>query len=123
MRRVLVCGPRTWNSYGRIFWALAALKRDIGPFVVVHGGANGADKMAGRAAHALGLKEEVHIPDWRPHGVYDAGAGFKRNIIMLESGIYLVLAFGWGKGTRHTISNARERGMRLRHYHPALTKV
>lgn len=108
--RVLVCGSRRWTDGRRIAAHLATLP--MGTTVVV-GGAVGADHLAAREAHGLGLKVEVHAADWARHG---RRAGVLRNLEMLDSGVDLVLAFwdGVSKGTQHTISEARNRGIPVR---------
>ena len=105
--RVLVCGSRNWPDAGVIILQLARLPKDA---VVVHGGARGADRCAGRAAAMYGLTVEEHPADWNRHG---KRAGVMRNLEMLDSGIDLVLAFQCegSRGTQHTIDEARRRGV------------
>jgi len=77
---------------------------------VIHGGASGADTMAGDAALLLGCPVVVFLPDWEKYG---KRAGFVRNDEMLDEGPDLVIAF-WNqtsKGTKYTIDKARERGI------------
>jgi len=102
--RVLVCGSRSWHEKDIIRERLAILPAGS---VIVHGGANGADKMAGQAARDLGLKQEVYLPDWNRHG---KSAGFVRNMTMLRTKPNLVLAFwdGHSRGTNHTVEHARQ---------------
>jgi hypothetical protein len=78
--------------------------------IIVHGGAHGADRMAGELAHALGLEERVMLPDWDGRG---RRAGIERNIAMLDLYPDRVLAFwdGASTGTGHTIHEARRRGI------------
>jgi hypothetical protein len=65
--------------------------------VVVHGGAPGADSLAGDiAGRILGLQVEVHPADWAKYG---KAAGPIRNQEMLDSGIDFALQFPGGKGT------------------------
>jgi hypothetical protein len=86
---------------------LSALTRGT---IIVHGGARGADRMAGELAHALGLQERVMLPDWNSYG---HRAGFIRNLAMLDLDPERVLAFwdGASTGTGHTIAEARRRGI------------
>jgi hypothetical protein len=107
LRRVLVCGSRTWTDGARIGRRLAQLPPGV---VIVTGGSVGADHLAAREAHALGLKVELHPADWIKHG---SRAGFIRNVAMLDSGVQLVLAFwdGQSPGTKHTIREAGRRSI------------
>lgn len=94
--RVLVTGSRTWTEQSIIRGALRLVQREAPPWDLrlVHGGAVGADTLANDLALSMGWDGvEVHRPIWRPDGVYDPKAGFKRNQRMVDSGIDLCLAF------------------------------
>jgi hypothetical protein len=58
--RVLVCGSRGWNYKKTIIDRLTRLPREA---VVMHGGARGADALAGEIAEALGHRVEVFPAD------------------------------------------------------------
>lgn len=108
---VLVCGSRDWPDDQRIMDRLADLKREHGTFTVLHGGAFGADSAAGAAARALDLPVTVMPADWKAHG---RGAGYRRNMAMLDQQPDLVVAFTTGsRGTQHTIDEAPRRGIPL----------
>lgn len=79
-----------------------------GSFMVIHGGAKGADDAAWFAAKKLGIHAQVERPDW---GLYGRRAGALRNLSMLEKKPALVVALwdGHSKGTKHTIDNAVNR--------------
>lgn len=94
---------------------LDALPRD--GLVIVHGGARGADRLAGAWAHDRGVTEEIHPADWAAHG---RAAGPIRNAEMLASGVDLVLAFrspGESRGTDHMVSIARKAGVGVEVHH------
>jgi hypothetical protein len=55
--RVLVCGSRHWSDYSAIVEAITALEPM--PSLIIHGGATGADSLAGTAAHYLGIPVQV----------------------------------------------------------------
>lgn len=101
-RRVLVCGGRNYNDEEAMLKALGdKLRFDD---VVVHGGARGADALAGDlAGRILGCEVEVHPADWHKYG---RSAGPIRNQEMLDTGIDLVLAFSGGRGTADMVSRA-----------------
>jgi hypothetical protein len=104
---ILVCGSRSWHD-GE---AIKSRLRTFGPnAVVMHGGALGADTLAGRAAHDLGLRVWEVKADWKKYG---RRAGPLRNIAMLEKRPDHVLAFWDGKspGTKHTLDEAERRGI------------
>lgn len=106
--RVLVCGSRSWTNGALIERVLRA----YGPAVIVHGAARGADRLADSVARTLGWPVEPHPADWRRHG---RNAGPKRNLAMLDTRPALVVGFttrpGGTPGTRHTLTNARRRGI------------
>ncbi len=105
-KRILACGSRAWTDVGRIEVALAWLAK-AGVTTVLHGGAQGADTIAGDIAKKMGLEVEVFIPDW---DLYGKQAGFVRNKQMVDTGPDLVLAFvkGESRGTSDTVTRARE---------------
>jgi hypothetical protein len=108
--RVLVCGSRDWTDQALI----ARVLPDYGPAVIVHGAARGAVRLAGRVAQALGWPVEQHPADWKRDR---KSAGHKRNLAMLATHPALVIAFttiaGGTPGTRHTLTNAYRRGIRV----------
>lgn len=104
--RVLVCGSRGWTD-------MATIAKRIGELpdgsIVIHGGAEGADKLAGQAATLRGLHSAAVYPLWKRHG---RSAGHVRNAAMLDLGPDLVIAFSLGtNGTQGTIDEARRRGI------------
>ena len=100
--------------------AAVLLARTSGQLVhgLLHGGARGADRTIGRAAHQLGWPVEVLPADWRRHG---RAAGPIRNRELLELAIsraealssaaapasVLVVAFPGGAGTASLVREAR----------------
>jgi hypothetical protein len=100
--RILVTGSRDWDDERLIFvimdQVMAPLGRDR-PLTLVHGACpKGADRLAGlwaASARRLGwpVTPEPHPADWRPDGVFDKSAGFKRNAAMVSLGADLCLAF------------------------------
>ena len=90
-KRILVTGSRDWEDVSAIFSALNHVMRKWGTdIVVVHGGAKGADTIAGQWAGLQFVPEEVHLADWNTHG---KKAGFIRNAEMVALGADVCLAF------------------------------
>lgn len=89
--KVLICGSRDWTDRGLIHDWIARLPKGT---IVIHGGAKGADRIAGEEAEAFGLEVRVYPANWTLHG---DGAGPKRNAQMLAENpdIDRVLAFTW----------------------------
>ena len=116
--RVLVCGSREWLAPAPIVRALRGLAEDHPDLIVIHGGARGADKLAGGAALFLGL-DVIEVPaKWREYG---RAAGPIRNQEMLEMRPDLVLAFhermDLGKGTRDMVNRATKAGIPVEVFH------
>lgn len=107
--RVLVCGSRTWDRPAWIGSRLAEFPKDT---EVIHGGARGVDTIAANYAYKIGLKVTEYPADWHGQG---KAAGIIRNGKMLDARPDLVIAFwdGESRGTRHTIEEARRRGIRV----------
>ena len=105
VERILVCGPRKWpvDLWLPVFNVIAGIKKRYGIVTIVHGAARGIDTMAGEFADILGLGVEPYPADWSMGG----GAGPVRNRQMLETGIDLVIAIGYGRGTANCVAQAR----------------
>lgn len=115
MRVALVTGSRDWTSQDALWDALG----DFDPGLVIHGGATGADTMAGEWAEWRPHPKMVTVyrADWAKHG---KAAGPIRNRVMLEwlSTLRLekhetrVIAapLGDSRGTRGCMKMAREMG-------------
>ena len=77
---------------------------------LVHGGAQGADQIAAKAAYAFGWKVEEWIPNWAELG---KRAGFIRNQHMVDLGADLCIAFSRdnSRGTAHCAKAAEAAGI------------
>ena len=95
--RVLVCGGRDFTDYG----LLCKILEEIGPTVIIAGGARGADTLAKIWARSNSIDYEEYRAEWEK---YDKAAGPIRNKKMLEEGNPdLVVAFPGGSGTANMI--------------------
>jgi hypothetical protein len=126
--RVLVTGSRDWPAPGVVWAALNDVQADLlptgRPLVVVHGACpTGADAQAADWAKVAGqfttsVREEVHPAEWRPGGVLDRGAGFRRNTAMVALGADVCLAFikDGSRGASHTARIAEQAGIPVRRW-------
>ena len=108
--RVLVCGSRLWADRVAVARRLAQLPRDT---VIIHGGARGADTIAGYTARAFDLTVEEYPADWKRNG---KAAGPIRNQRMLTEGRpSIVIAFHedprLGRGTADMVRRAKAAGL------------
>lgn len=113
--RVLVCGGREYDNQERLFEvldnALQAATLAGKSFTLVHGGARGADSLAGLWAS---MRQEyvtvrVYEADWKTHG---RAAGPIRNKKMFTSEQPdVIIAFKGGDGTAHMARIGKEAGV------------
>lgn len=138
MARILVTGSRAWSSTLQMRRIIGAAIEEFGPGVtLVHGNAQGADRLAALAADWFGATTEEHDADWsgpcRPecdHGPrpkrygrsYCPAAGDYRNQLMVDLGAVVCLAFlvppsvSPCKGTRDCAARAKRAGIPVRDF-------
>lgn len=105
--RVIIAGSRTITDYNELLKAIAAAKFPIS--LVISGGARGADTLGERYAKNNGIPVERCLPDWSKHG---NSAGFIRNAEMVNIADALIALWdGNSRGTMHTITLARKKGI------------
>lgn len=112
MKRVLICGSRTWNKIDVIASVVEKLPSGS---VVIQGDARGADTIAKACAELRGLEVMSFPADWEKHG---KSAGHRRNKEMLQKGEpNLVIAFidtlSPSVGTRNMIELAEAVGIQV----------
>ena len=108
--KVIVCGGRDYNDREAVFAALdkAHAKR---PFsMVIHGGARGADTLAGQWAESRGIFSARVDALWDAHG---KAAGPRRNRAMLTLLPEGLVAFLGGRGTADMVAAARATGVKV----------
>ncbi len=110
MRRILICGGRNYADKARMRNVIHALFNPDTD-TIMHGGAPGADTLAGEIAAELGCAAKVYPADWAAHS---KAAGPIRNQLMLDEGKPdMVVAFPGGKGTEDMIRRAKKAGVRV----------
>lgn len=109
--RVVVCGGRDYGDRDALFDALDAIHRESPITALAHGGAKGADALAGFWAASSGIWTEEFRADWDAHG---RAAGPIRNGKMLrEFKPDLVVAAPGGRGTADCCRQAMGMGIRV----------
>lgn len=106
MRYILFCGSRTWPDYIAVREEVRNLRDVIGDFIILHGGARGADTFADLAGVALSMQRHEVLPDY---GRYSPWTAPKiRNTTMLDMQPEMVVAFldGYTGGTLDCIAKA-----------------
>ena len=108
--KIGVIGSRSFNDY-------QLLKRTLDEYlgkvwVIVSGGAKGADSLGEKWAEENNIKTCIYKPDWDTHG---KSAGFIRNKdIVNESDIVIAFWDSLSRGTEHSIKLTREMGKEVR---------
>lgn len=115
-----MCGSRTFEHADVVDGCLfgqTALIGDDPEFVVIEGGARGADALAATWAKAFRRTHEQFPADWDTHG---KAAGAIRNQQMLKQGqpdvvwAFVDKPLEQSRGTHHMVRIAREAGVPVR---------
>jgi hypothetical protein len=112
---VLVCGGRAYKDDEYFFKCLEELLTPRPVARLIHGGATGADSLAGVFAKQKGWPVTVYYADWVKDG---RAAGPRRNARMLKEGKPdLIIGFPTygdaNKGTRHMLEIGRKAGVKV----------
>lgn len=114
--KIIVTGGRDFVDKDYVFKILSQI-HSITPITeLVHGGAPGADSLAGQWAIANQIPCTVFKADWKQFG---GEAGPKRNRQMAEYGADCVIAFPGGRGTADMIRKATKANINVRKFDPA----
>ena len=99
-----MCGGRDYDDYNTVSNTLGHLHKRGPVSLLIHGGARGADSLAGEWAEESGVPVKVYEADWKRLG---KAAGFIRNATMLKHGKPdMVIAFPGGPGTDNMVKLA-----------------
>ena len=112
--KILVCGGRDFERYDALCVILDELleKLDTGTVEIVSGHCRGADMLGEKYAREHNIKVKLFPADWNTHG---KAAGPIRNKMMVdyitpfEERLVIAFLSKESRGTRHTVSLARER--------------
>lgn len=111
-QRILVCGGRDYVDRKTLFEVLNVEHSANTIILLIHGGASGADRLAGEWADVMGVPCAVYNADWVKHG---RAAGPIRNLQMLNLECpHLVIAFPGGRGTADMVRQAIANGVPVR---------
>jgi hypothetical protein len=110
--RVIVCGGRDYADQDRAWHQLEMFHNSEGRITALaHGGAKGADEIAGRWGEAEHIPVRVFPANWKRDG---KAAGPLRNQRMLdEFKPDVVIAFAGGRGTSDMVRRAEAEGVRV----------
>jgi len=109
--RVLVCGGRHYHKPRELAKALKAMDAETPFTLLIHGGAPGADSLAGMWADKQRIVVAEYKADWDRLG---KSAGMIRNAIMLRHGKPdVVVAFPGGRGTANMVNISKRAGVKV----------
>lgn len=112
--KVLVCGGRKFSDRDLVYKVLNIIHNGVkgGIKAIIHGGASGADSIAGDwSVDVLKKDAEVYPANWNLH---KTAAGPIRNRKMLKEGKPdIVVAFPGGSGTADMIKIATAAGVKV----------
>jgi YspA, cpYpsA-related SLOG family len=115
MLRLLVAGGRDYYDYKFIDETLtewvSELDIDLEEITLVHGDAQGVDRIAAQWAKYNGLTIEAHPANWTKYG---KSGGNVRNAEMVESGIDFAILFPGGFGTANAKKHLVARSVHFR---------
>jgi len=108
MRTILVTGGHGYRDIARVFSVLDTARQFLGgPVQLRHGGARGADALAGQWATSRGVPCHVAVAQWST----GRSAGHRRNIEMAKAGADVLIAFPGGSRTTHMVETAHRHGI------------
>lgn len=112
---VLVCGGRYYQNTKQLYRIMDAIQALYGFKILIHGGATGADELAGKWAQERDLKKIVVKAKWEKYG---KSAGPLRNQAMLDMfAPDLIIAFEGGAGTADMVRRAKLAGVPVKEIH------
>lgn len=106
-KRIAVIGSRTFNNFAALEFTLNSLLKE--PFIIVSGGAKGADYLAEAYANKYKLKADIYYPDWK----LGNHAGFLRNQLIIDNCDEVIAFTNGSKGTANSISIAQKQGKKV----------
>ena len=110
--RVIIAGGRDFVNTGWSFPLLDKLLKKYKKVTVLCGEAKGADEVGKYYAIGRGHKVESYPANWEKHG---SGAGKIRNVKMAKKARMLIAFWdGKSRGTKHMISIAKIRGIKVK---------
>jgi len=108
MIKLAVVGSRSFDDYERMRKVLV----EYLPFILISGGADGADSLAERFAREEDLEVIIHYPEWKKYG---RKAGYLRNSFIVRDCDKLIAFWdGRSKGTKMSIDLAKKEGKLLK---------
>ena len=114
---IAIIGSRGFSDYAFLKERMESLCESVHVTRVISGGAKGADSLAAAWTKEKGIPLLEILPDWQKYG---RSAGFKRNSQIIEAADICVAFWdGVSRGTAHSISLAKAKGIKVLIYCPS----
>lgn len=114
MRKIIICGDRNYTNRDKIYITMISLLCDE-EFLLIEGGATGADSLAKDCAIQIGIPYKEFPADWNKYG---KRAGPIRNKQMLDENPEAIYAFHDdfknSRGTKNMVGLADKKGIKTR---------
>lgn len=109
-RNILVCGGRDYSNEEHVFRVLDHIHEDHPIRAILNGGASGADTLAFRWAMSREVNCHTFPAKWSVHGKAAGPIRNREMLNILTPNHDGVVAFPGGRGTKHMVAIAKERG-------------
>lgn len=109
MQTVLVTGGRDYDNKRTLFRTLDQVHAIDPIALLIHGGANGADSLAGAWARERGVPYKVYAAYWKRDG--NAAGPIRNQRMLVEGEPDLVVKFLGGRGTADMVRKATAAGV------------
>jgi hypothetical protein len=111
--KIGVVGSRGFNDYKLLKDTLDKYLDKV--YIIVSGGAKGADSLGERWAKENNVKTLIIRPEWRDrNGKYNPSAGFDRNVNIVDNSDFIIAFWdGMSRGTENTIHLTKEQSKRV----------
>jgi hypothetical protein len=112
--KTIIAGSRKITDLGTVIKAISQCGFAEEITEVVSGTARGVDMLGEAMADANGIPVKKFPANWKPNGVFDKGAGYKRNVEMGEYADALIAVWdGESRGTKHMIDIMKGMGKKV----------
>jgi len=102
-KRIAVVGSRNFTNYEQ----MKRILKPYLPFILITGGASGADSLAEQFAVEYDLEVLIHYPEWNKYG---RKAAYVRNSFIIRDCEFLIAFWnGHSKGTKMVIELAKKK--------------
>jgi hypothetical protein len=108
--KLLVTGGRNFYNYEMVYTTLDMLHKEDNITLLIHGDAQGADRLCAQWAKLNNIEIVAYPADW---DIMGKAAGVIRNSAMLLEKPDVLVVFPGGKGTADMVNKALKAGIKI----------